>query len=39
MVPIKTSLAAKEVIRAIPIFQSYPSGLIAGSMNFPKFPA
>jgi len=30
MVPTNTSLAAKEVMSAIPIFQSYPSGFIIG---------
>jgi hypothetical protein len=28
-----------EVINAIPVFQSYPSGVIAGSMNLPICPA
>ena len=37
-VPINTSLAANEVIKAIPIFQSYPNGLILGSINLPKVP-
>ena len=32
IVPTKTSRAAKLVIKAIPIFQSKPSGSIAGSM-------
>ena len=39
MVPTKTSRAAKEVIRAIPIFQSKPRGSMAGSINLPSWPA
>ena len=35
----KTSLAANEHISAIPIFQSNPSGAIAGSMVLPRIPA
>ena len=36
---IARALAAKEVIRAMPIFQSYPSGAMTGSIAFPKVPA
>ena len=39
MVPTNTSLAAKEVTKAIPIFQSKPMGSINGSNFFPKIPA
>ena len=28
----------KDVIRAIPIFQSYPKGLMAGSIDLPIIP-
>jgi hypothetical protein len=31
-------LAAKELMIAIPIFQSYPKGEIAGSILFPMIP-
>ena len=39
MVPTNTSLAANEVISAIPIFQSYPKGRMAGSIKLPNEPA
>ena len=35
MVPTNTSRAAKEVNKAIPIFQLKPSGLMTGSMTLP----
>ena len=37
-VPTKTSLAANEATKPIPIFQSYPRGLITGSIVFPTIP-
>jgi len=37
-VPTKTSLAANDVIKPIPIFQSYPKGLNTGSIVFPILP-
>jgi hypothetical protein len=39
MVPTKTSRAANEVSKAMPIFQSKPIGLITGSINLPNSPA
>ncbi len=39
IVPTKTSLAANDVINAIPIFQSYPRGEMTGSMDLPRIPA
>ena len=39
MVETMTSRAAKEERSAIPIFQSNPSGAIAGSMRRPARPA
>lgn len=39
IVPTKTSRAAKEVMSAIPIFQSNPIGFIIGSIVLPNIPA
>ena len=39
MVPTNASRAAKDVIKAMPIFQSKPNGLMAGSIVLPKTPA
>jgi hypothetical protein len=39
MVELKTSRAAKEPMRPMPICQSKPSGLMAGSMAWPAWPA
>ena len=39
MVPTNTSRAAKEVISAMPIFQSNPNGAMRGSIFLPIMPA
>ena len=39
IVPTKTSLAANEVIKEIPILQSKPNGAMTGSILLPIIPA